>query len=127
MGIFGEEYIEEEVKKKVKSMKQLDRIEFLSKINLLQNGVGSVMNALVTLQVLGFVILLFGINFLLRVRLLRMFELYSLSNTYLAFGLLSITVSLFIVVSSFYLFFKSEKAEKEAKKRLEQFLKEKSK
>ena len=125
--MFGEKYIQEELKKKFESMKQLDRIEFISRVNSVENSVGDAMNALITFLSFGGLLILFGIHFFLRFSLFSAIELNSLANDYLVFGVICVVSSLVVFVVTFYLFFKSEKIEKESNKSLEQFLKERSK
>lgn len=124
--MFGKKYIEEEVKKKIDSMKQLDRIEFITRTNLHQSFSNTTWFTLLIFFI-NITILILGINFIYKAKTLFFL---GLDNLGFAYGLLGIgTTSMSFITIIFMIFAMSyiDKKEKESKQRLETFLEEHSK
>lgn len=125
--MFGKNYIEKEVRKKISSMKQLDRIEFITRTNTLVSHSGSSLTSMLVLVSISLVTFLFGINFMAKAISFFLFQINNLGTYYFGLGIISITFSLFFFLLFFYSMFKYSEQEKEAKKKLEEFLEEHSK
>lgn len=125
--MFGKKYIEEEIRKRIDSMKQLDRIEFYTRQGAMISFRGNMVTHSILVFILGFIGFIMALNFFIQSAFYSYLSLSAHSEISLTIGFISFICGFIFTVLFICLAIASTNIGKELDKRLETFLEEHSK